>query len=131
MERRSEPEGKFYFHFLAVPAEAFLNPNLTQTDVFLFSLIKNMSNSGHGCWASNQYFADILRVTKRTISNSISSLESSGYINSFIDKNKRHIFVDQRYKAKFADLVELFNKGYVDDDERSREQFRSMSKDGA
>jgi len=129
MTQESKPEGKFYFHFLAVPAEAFLNPEITHTETFLFSLIKNMSSSTKGCWASNKYFADILRVTKRTITHSLSDLESKGYIKIHLTENDRKIFIDENYKVRYRNLVSMFNRAYVDNDEESKIEFVNMGKD--
>ncbi len=124
MKEEDNSEGRFYFHFLSVPAEAFLNPSLTQTDMFLFALIKNMSGTPKGCWASNGYFADILRIGKRTISGSISRLESEGYIYLSTNKYiKRRIYIDLSYKDRYFSLVELFNKAYVDNNESSRKEY--------
>ena len=119
-------EGRFYFHFLSVPAEAVLNPSLTQTEVLLFSFIKNMSKTVLGCWASNGYFANILRVTKRTISNSICHLQDEGYISVIQHEGKRRIFIDSRYKKQYFKLVELFNRAYVDNDEPSRKEYNKL-----
>lgn len=123
-----ETEGKFYFHFLAVPAEAFLNPVLKKTDIFLFSLIKNMSHSEEGCWASNKYFADILRVTERTISSGISALRKHRYITmeGGFGSEKRVLHVDNSYKDRYEWLVSLFNKAYVDNLEKSREEYKNL-----
>ncbi len=122
----TKEEGKFYFHFLSVPAEAVLNPALTQTEVLLFSFINNMSKTGLGCWASNGYFADVLRVTKRTVSNSISNLQKEGYISIINDNGTRRIFIDTRYKDRYGGLVELFNQAYVDNDEERRKEYHEL-----
>ncbi len=119
-------EGRFYFHFLSVPAEAILNPKLTQTEVLLFSFINNMSRTERGCWASNEYFSNILRVTKRTISNSISNLQKEGYISIINHDGTRRIFIDSRYKDQYHRLVELFNQAYVDNDEDSRKEYHEL-----
>jgi len=126
----SKPEGKFYFHFLAVPAEAFLNPEITHTETFLFSLIKNMSISNRGCWASNKYFSDILRVTKRTITHSLSDLEEKGYIRIEFADGERKISINEGYKQRYHNIVSLFNRGYIDNDKDSRGEFINLATKG-
>jgi len=119
-------EGNFYFTFLAVPAEVFLNPNLRDTDKFLFSLIKNMSTKHKECWASNAYFADILRVTKRTITSGLGTLTDGHYIHISMPGGKRKIFVDETYIKRYSHLVELFNRAYIDDDTSAREEYKNL-----
>ena len=127
---RSNSEGKFYFRFIQIPAEALFNPNLSYTDMLIFSFINNMSTGNRGCWASNKYFADVLRVTKRTVSSSISRLEREGYILTDVrEKGRRYIFIDNMYKERHGDLVDLFNEAYVENDPEAREEFKNIRRE--
>ena len=125
---KAHSEGKFYFKFLQIPAEALLNPKLSYTDMIIFSFIKNLSTSDRGCWAENSFFADILRVTKRTVSASISTLcrEDYLFINISGSDNKRHIYVNEEYQDRYNPIVNLFNRAYVDNDQSARDEFKKI-----
>ena len=62
-----------------IPREIYLNKNLSWTDKILVVEIHSLDNE-RGCFASNDYFAEFLGVTKTTISTSVSKLKKLGFI---------------------------------------------------
>ncbi len=62
-----------------IPKEIYLNKDLSWTDKILVIEINSLDNE-RGCFASNDYFAEFLGVTKTTISTSISKLKKLGFI---------------------------------------------------
>ena len=77
----SEKKTKENRQFLGIwiPREIYLNQDLSWTDKILVIEINSLDNE-RGCFASNDYFAEFLGVTKTTISTSISKLKKLGFI---------------------------------------------------
>jgi len=77
----SEKKTKENRQFLGIwiPKEIYLNKDLSWTDKILVIEINSLDNE-RGCFASNDYFAEFLGVTKTTISTSISKLKKLGFI---------------------------------------------------
>ena len=77
----SEKKTKENRQFLGIwiPREIYLNHDLSWTDKILVIEINSLDNE-RGCFASNDYFAEFLGVTKTTISTSISKLKKLGFI---------------------------------------------------
>ena len=96
---------------IGIPGEVLFNPELTPTEKIFFGLLRNLSKSKRGCWASNRYLGDLIGVGKQTISNSIANLDKFGYIivkrSSDKKGNKqRNIFIDLKYTEKYKSLIE-------------------------
>lgn len=62
-----------------VPRDVYLNKDLNWSEKILLVEIESLDNE-KGCFASNDYFADFLDVTKTTISTSISKLKKLGFV---------------------------------------------------
>ena len=62
-----------------IPAEIWLDKNLTAIEKFVFLEIDSLDN-GEGCRATNKYLAEFCQCTERTITNAISRLTEIGYI---------------------------------------------------
>mgnify|MGYP003650068076 CR=1 FL=1 len=78
-------------NFLGVwlPKAIYLNKQLSWSEKILLVEIESLDNVD-GCFASNDYFADFLDVTKTTISVSISKLKKLGFIEQVsFDGRKR------------------------------------------
>ena len=67
------------FKGIFIPKEIFLNKDLNWTEKILLIEINNLDD-GHGCLASNDYFAEFLGIHKMNISKAISNLKKLGYI---------------------------------------------------
>ena len=57
-----------------IPIEILMHPSLTPLEKMLFGIIKNLSSTAKGCWASNRYLGAMFAVTPQTASKSISNL---------------------------------------------------------
>jgi len=73
-----------------IPREIWLDEGLSMTEKCLLTEIHSLDNE-NGCFASIEYFASFLCVSKVTISRAISKLEISGYITREIDGGRRQI----------------------------------------
>jgi len=76
-EKKTNKERQFLG--IWIPREIYLNNDLSWTDKILVVEIHSLDNE-RGCFASNDYFAEFLGVTKTTISTSVSKLKKLGLI---------------------------------------------------
>ncbi|MCH7410183.1 helix-turn-helix domain-containing protein [Belliella sp. DSM 111904] len=84
-----------------IPLEILGNNNLDPTNKILLAEILSLTELPEGCFASNQYFAELLGLTKSSVSKRISSLQILGYINT-----------DNIYKNNQC-LGRIITKGHV------------------
>ena len=67
-------------YYAVIPANVRHDDRLAFGARLLYSEIAALCNERGYCWASNKYFADLYKVTDRTIRSWISSLVTNGYI---------------------------------------------------
>ena len=90
-------ENKRQFLGIWIPREIYLNKKLSWTDKILLVEINSLDNE-KGCFASNDYFAEFLSVTKTTISISISKLKKLGFVKQVSFDGRTRVL-----KADFKD----------------------------
>ena len=78
---------------LWIPAEILLNEELTDKEKIILSMIIYLSKDKGYCFATNNYFSDILNVTVVSISRIINSL-----------KKKEYIKVNMNYKSNSKEI---------------------------
>ena len=61
-----------------IPKEIWLDKNLTVMEKMLFIEVDSLCGE-QGCWATNQYLADFLQISKDRVSKLVSSLVKKGY----------------------------------------------------
>jgi len=69
-------------YFAILPANVRYDNRLKASEKLLYAEITALSNKSGYCWASNKYFAELYDVSKRSITEWVSSLEKYGYIDS-------------------------------------------------
>jgi DNA-binding transcriptional MocR family regulator len=79
------------FKGIWIPAEVWLNPDLTITEKALLAEIDSFSGNGKSFYKSNDTIQMEYGVSRPTISKAIKKLESLGYISSSFDGRVRHI----------------------------------------
>lgn len=67
-------------YYAVIPADVRYDKDLTDKAKLLFGEISALSNKNGYCFASNQYFAELYEVDKRTIVRILKQLEDKGYI---------------------------------------------------
>jgi|GEM_PF-1302757 hypothetical protein len=106
--------------------------DLSLTESILLKIIEKL-DKGHGCYASNAYFAEYLNISAVTVSRNISSLHKAGYISISYDRKNLAVlrrtiklikkteysldsqingvinYVDQMFKRE-SDFIPLENK---------------------
>jgi SOS-response transcriptional repressor LexA len=72
-----------------IPAKFLISKDISSTQKLLLGLISSLSNLKGYCFASNEYLADLLDVSKTTVSQAISDLETKGYLGRIIYRNDK------------------------------------------
>lgn len=91
---------------LWMPADILINGKLTDKEKIILSMIIYLSKENGYCFATNNYFADILNVTVVSISRIINSL-----------KKKKYIEINMKYKSNSKEIenrqiIPVVNKYY-------------------
>jgi len=79
--------------YIEVPVAVLSDVNISSTSKLLMGLITSLSIKDGYCYASNRYLSNILKVSKRTITSSISTLKRKKYIYVKNEVNLRKIYL--------------------------------------
>ena len=71
-------------YYSIIPAEVRYDNTLKDKAKLLYGEITSLSNEQGYCYASNKYFADLYKVSTRTITDLIKELMDRGYIESVL-----------------------------------------------
>ena len=66
--------------YVQVPMIVLLDEDLSSTTKLLMGLITTLSMKDGFCYASNRYLSNLLKVSKRTITSSITALRRKNYV---------------------------------------------------
>ena len=100
-----------------IPISVLQNDKLTSLEkLILIHMISFSKNNDMYCWGTNQYFCDIYKVSRQTISKSINNLVKLGYLRSECDKfnrknQKRRIFLSDEFYGEIKGIKDKFNTG--------------------
>lgn len=109
-----------------IPAEYWLDPNLTMMEIMFITEIDSLDR-GEGCFASNNHFADFFGITPGRASQIIKSLKKKGYIELTYEREgkqvvRRLIRVVRKLKGVFRKLkggIKNPKGGYLENAEGS------------
>ena len=94
-----------------VPLEVTLNKKITKLDENIFWIVQSITGAGRDCWASNEYFSELLKVASGSVSRSIARLIDLGYLKSVhFDGRRRYLEVDISHEKKYKHLTIIYNK---------------------
>ena len=79
--------------YVEVPVIVLLDEDLSTTTKLLMGLITTLSMKDGYCYASNRYLSNLLKVSKRTISSSITALRRKKYVEIGNDDSARKIYL--------------------------------------
>lgn len=80
--------------FIMVPGILFSDEELSKTDINVFGLIISLALKSGYCFASNNFLANYINVSERTITNSLSNLKKLGYILVKDENHNRKIYIN-------------------------------------
>ncbi len=67
--------------------------SINSTDKLVYGVIKALANNKGYCYASNEYIAQRVNLSKRTITNSIRSLKQANYIRVETVNYQRQVYI--------------------------------------
>jgi len=79
--------------YVQVPMVVLLDENISSTAKLLMGLITTLSMKDGYCYASNRYLSNLLKVFKRTISSSITTLRRNNYLKIDNEDSSRKIYL--------------------------------------
>ena len=79
--------------YIQVPMVVLLDEDLSSTTKLLMGLITTLSMKDGYCYASNRYLSNLLKVSKRTISSSITALRRKKYVEIGNEDSARKIYL--------------------------------------
>jgi len=90
-----------------IPRILFRDKNLSKTDICILSLIISLTFKEQYCYASNEYLANAINVSERTITSSLSKLRSTNYIDiKYINKNRRIYLNNEKGLVNYSTNIE-------------------------
>lgn len=117
-----------------IPAEYWLDPNLTMMEIMFITEIDSLDR-GEGCFASNNHFADFFGVTPGRASQIINSLKKKGYIELNYEREgkrvvRRLIRVVRKLNGVFRKLnggIKNSKGGYLENAKGSNTSFSNTT----
>ncbi len=79
--------------YVQVPMVVLADVNISSTAKLLMGLITTLSMKDGYCYASNRYLSNLLKVSKRTISSSITTLRRNNYLKIDNEDSARKIYL--------------------------------------
>ena len=79
--------------YVQVPMVVLLDEDLSSTTKLLMGLITTLSMKDGFCYASNRYLSNLLKVSKRTITSSITALRRKKYVRVANEDFERKIYL--------------------------------------
>ncbi len=92
MDHKEEPN-----YYAIIPANVRYDKRLIQGAKLLYGEITALSNQKGYCWASNNYFMKLYKVSRNTVQSWLKSLEVCGYISREVVYKEGSQEIDTRY----------------------------------
>ena len=86
--------------YAVIPSDVRYDEDLSSTAKLLYAEITALANSKGYCFASNDYFVQLYKISKRQIITLIKKLEQANYIKVEYEKNQRKIYLQNDYGVK-------------------------------
>lgn len=99
---------------LWIPAEVLLDKKLSDKEKIILSMIMYLSKDKGYCFATNNYFSDILNVTVVSISRIINSLKKKNYIKTNMNYKSNSKEIENRQIIPLKEVMHRYyqNCGY-------------------
>jgi len=107
METSDQEKHTLFFDTFLLPVEVAFNKKLDKYCRDVFCLIRLLDNHVKHCTASNTYMANILDITTKTVSDSITTLKEQRYVELLsFDGRTRVLQIQKSYKTEYRYLVD-------------------------
>ena len=84
-------------YYAVIPASVRYDKRLTANAKLLYGEISSLCNKEGRCWATNNYFAELYGIDKRSIQRLIQSLHALGYIKMTVEYKEGTKTISKRY----------------------------------
>ena len=100
-------EHKYPGYTALLPPRVRYDRGLRPAAKLLFAEISAMTDVTGFCWASNRYLADLLGVTKNTVSAMVGELEARGFLEIEVLRDEKNAVTERRLFITDAGLFRL------------------------
>lgn len=114
MENKNKESQKPNF-WAVLPATVRYDEKVGSTAKLLFAEITALSNIEGYCWASNNYFANLFKISITQVSRLIKELEERGFVKTFVDNqsgNLRKIYSQVNIEGVVNNVAEEKKKTF-------------------
>lgn len=99
---------------IGIPGEVLFHPELTQAEKILFGFLKCLSCSEDGCYASNFYLGNLIKMDEHNISKSIKKLKELGFLETFYSIKEeggthRNIFINYSFGKEYNEMCAKYS----------------------
>ena len=122
-------EEKRQFKGVWIPAEVWLDENLSIIEKCLLTEIDSLEDNEKGCYASNKYFSGFFKVSTARISQLINNLKKKNYIRIDYEYNEKEIIARHIFLNRPPYPVELGIKNIKGGSKYSKEMYLENYKD--
>ena len=98
-------------YYSIIPAHVRYDKELKPMEIIMYGELTALSNKYGYSYASNNYFAELYNVHKKTVSTWISHLKEKGYIDTMVirDENmtvtERRIYITAPYPSNYGEGI--------------------------
>ena len=94
-------------YYAIIPANVRYNNSIQQGAKLLYGEITALSNKTGCCWAGDQYFMGLYKVSQATIQRWLTSLEKNGYIRRDATKPRAIEIIDDNFNLVRREVVNV------------------------
>lgn len=95
-------------NYIIILDSVLKNINLNSTDKLVLGIIYSLSIKDNICFAKNEYFANQLNISTRTISSTLSKLKKLNLIKIETKNHLRNIYINEKLKQNISMHIEEF-----------------------
>lgn len=102
-------------YYAIIPANVRYDEKLNANSKLLYGEISSLSNKYGYCIATNEYFSNLYKVSTRTITDWIKSLEESFYIKCEIETKRYEDGTIKKIRKIYINHIEDFQQNHIED----------------
>lgn len=119
--RAQEAEGREPAYYAIIPASVRYDPELRPSAKLLYGELTALCDKTGYCWASNRYFAELYRLSDKTVSELMLQLEKRGHIRREVIRSEKNEVVQRRIYAGVFSVIPSPEKSGEGSPEKSGE----------